>query len=150
MFPSQQPRWVRGCSLVVAVMALADLARILSPTCAAAPSVEGKSPAAMLYHPQLDTNRPGAVLMAWKAWSRSERPLRSVLLQWADRPNGTWYTIGDPTKMLGASSYSWWLPADAPAKVYLRLTVTDSAGRIAIAETSRPLRLPLPPVLPPA
>ena len=123
-------------------VALAALVWSLAPAFAdPPPPPQGAPPEAVLYHPGEDHNRPGALLMTWKTWCDCDVAIRSVSLHWAVRVDGPWRTIGDPTKMVKTDRYWWQVPASVPPRVYLRLTVCDTAGRTAAAQTREALPL---------
>jgi hypothetical protein len=81
--------------------------------------------------------------MRWDAKATDPKAtIRSVSLQWAEAAKGPWHPIG-PSPLANTGEYEWRVPAGVPTKVYLRLTVRDSAGRKAVAETPVPCTLPL-------
>ena len=60
--------------------------------------------------------------------------LRPIELSFSTRPDGPWTTIEKGLRNTG--SYAWAVPADAPERVYLRLTVRDEAGNEQVDQTS--------------
>jgi len=101
------------------------------------------APEAILYGPWPLAGQPGVLQMTWRADSTKPNvTIRAVTLQWADPDKlPLWRSIG-PAEMANTGSYSWRVPAGVPDKVYLRLTVRDSDGRVSVAQ-SRSVRLPL-------
>jgi hypothetical protein len=99
-------------------------------------------PEAMLIQPEPDPASP--LKRAILRWKVSDRNLASqpVTLQWAEHKEGPWEPIGEPN-MPNTEKYSWELPPNLPAQVYLRLTVRDVAGNVSVAETEKPISLDL-------
>jgi hypothetical protein len=107
------------------------------------PAVRGSQPLAELYAPLRDKDRPDTLEMSWKAWSYAPGvAIRSISLQWATRKAGPWYSIGQTIMAPETTRCAWRSTADVPPRVYLRLTVRDSAGQTAVAETEELYRLP--------
>jgi hypothetical protein len=100
-----------------------------------------KLPDAKLYGPELDPSHAGCLMMIWQATDKNlaEKP---VSLEWSEKREGPWDFIGEP-QLGNTGRYSWKVPEHAPAKVYLRLTVRDQAGNVAIAQTSEPILIDL-------
>src|SRR5206468_25507 len=89
-------------------------------------------PAAELYAPQPDSGRPGSLVLSWKAEDRN-LSANPVTLEWSS--NGTaWEFIGEP-QLPNTGRYTWQVPPKIPPKVYLKLTVRDTAGNVAVAQT---------------
>jgi hypothetical protein len=103
--------------------------------------LDTKLPTAELYRPELNPAAADALLISWKAGDKnlSENPIR---LQWAERPTGPWEDIGGPA-LANTGSHSWRVGGNVPPKVYLRLSVRDNAGNIAVAETPEPILVDL-------
>jgi hypothetical protein len=100
-----------------------------------------KLPDAKLYSPELDSAHPDCLVMVWQAADKNlaDKP---VSLEWAERRDGPWDFIGEP-QLANTGRLSWKVPANAPAKVYLRLSVRDQAGNVAVAQTSEPILIDL-------
>jgi hypothetical protein len=100
-----------------------------------------KLPDAKLYGPELDPTNPGCLVMIWQAADKNltDKP---VSLEWAERREGPWDFIGEP-QLANTGRYSWKVPEHAPAKVYLRLSVRDQAGNVAVAQTNEPILIDL-------
>jgi hypothetical protein len=96
-------------------------------------------PEAFLKMPKPDPNQREQMVFLWSAEDRhlAENP---VTLEWAERANGPWEIIGEP-QLPNTGSYAWKVPANIPAKVYLKLTVRDKAGNASQAVT--PEAIPL-------
>jgi hypothetical protein len=100
--------------------------------------VVANPPDAMLFAPQQDSKRPGVLIMRWDAKPQFRgATISSTSLHWAESANGPWHRISDPTKRTG-DRCTWQVSAMVPDKVYLRLTVRDSIGHIAVAQTEKP------------
>ena len=108
-------------------------------------------PEAILFRPKEDSSHKDCLLLSWKATDQN-LTTNPVTIQWAEKPSGPWEYIGGPQLANQAASnvqlpegatgaISWEVPSNAPAKVYLRLTVRDLAGNTAVAETSEPVQV---------
>src|SRR5262249_3490496 len=97
--------------------------------------VDTTPPEAQLLPLQPDTQRRDTVQLSWIAKDRNlhERP---VTLEWAERPVGPWQLIAAKLPITGR--FAWQLPPSLPSHVYLRLSVQDSAGNVAVALTRDP------------
>lgn len=123
--------------------------------------LDTKAPDAALYRPEPCPGQRDSLVICWKASDKNlgERP---IALEWSEQPRGDWKPIGDrqllnrlagpPTESdkgtddrreKPTGSIIWRVPANTPPKVYLRLTVRDSAGNAAIAETPEPVSVDL-------
>jgi len=71
----------------------------------------------------------------------------AITLEWAERKEGPWNLIADklpnssatgtlPPRVTG--SYVWQLPERMPSRVFLKLTVRDSAANVAEAKADKP------------
>jgi hypothetical protein len=98
--------------------------------------LDTKPPEARLFKPIPDPGVKDALLLTWKAFDEN-LAAKPVSIEWAERPTGPWEHIG-AAQMANTGSYSWHVPANMPSEVYLRLTVRDLAGNVAVAETDRP------------
>jgi hypothetical protein len=84
------------------------------------------------------------LILSWEAEDRNLAP-SPITLEWAETRGGTWQPIAGPLPNL-PSSYEWHLPtgsAALPPRVYLRLTVRDTAGNVCVAETHDPILIDL-------
>jgi hypothetical protein len=79
-----------------------------------------------------------------------------VNLEWAERREGPWQPVsteplpnnlpapGGVEQPQGPTgTFSWQLPDRMPSKVYLRLTVRDTAGNVSVAQTPEPVLIDL-------
>ena len=98
-------------------------------------------PMAELYSPQPAADWPNSLVLTWKAEDRN-LAANPVSLEWAANAEGPWMFIGD-AQLPNTGKYTWTLPAHVPAKVYLRLTVRDNAGNVAVAATDSPVVIDL-------
>jgi hypothetical protein len=99
-------------------------------------------PSAELYAPQPDSERPGSLSLSWKAEDRN-LAANPVTLEWS--ANGTaWEFIGD-AQLPNTGRYIWQVPTGTriPPKVYLKLTVRDTAGNVAVAQTKEAVLIDL-------
>jgi hypothetical protein len=95
--------------------------------------VDATLPVAELYAPQIAYDRPGALVLTWKAEDRN-LAVNPISLEWAAQPTGPWEFIGEP-QLPNTGRYTWQVPEKVPPKVFLRLSVRDAAGNVAVAET---------------
>lgn len=102
--------------------------------------VDTTAPTARLYAPEPDAKRPNSLQISWTATDRNLVG-NSITLQWAEKANGTWETIGADLPNTG--HHTWQLPQNLPYRVYLRLIARDSAGNVCIAETPEPVLVDL-------
>lgn len=98
--------------------------------------VDTTQPSAELYTPQPDPARRDSLVLAWKAEDRN-LAANPVSLEWSANPNGPWDFIGEP-QLPNTGRYTWVVPDRTPPKVYLKLTVRDTAGNAAVAQTPEP------------
>jgi hypothetical protein len=103
--------------------------------------VDTTLPMAELYSPQPDPVHSDRLILSWKAEDRNLAP-NPVSMEWASAPNGPWTFIGDP-QLPNTGRYSWQVPDNIPPKVYLRLSVRDTAGNNAVAQTDQPVLIDL-------
>jgi hypothetical protein len=103
--------------------------------------VDMTAPEGELYGLQPAPNQPNAVLIRWKAGDTNlgDRPIR---LEWADRKGGPWKPIGDGD-LPNTGVYPWKLPEGIPGKVYLKMTITDLARNVGVAESPLPVTIDL-------
>lgn len=90
-------------------------------------------PEAKLYLPQPDPARRDCLTLAWEATDRNlaQNP---VSIEWSAGRDGPWTFIGE-AQLANTGRYLWQVPPNAPAKVYLKLSVRDTAGNTAVALT---------------
>ena len=102
-----------------------------------------QAPEAILHANFPARGQPGVLRLSWRATSsHPNATIHSVSLQWAEADcPWRWHPIG-PAAMANTGRYSWPVPAVIPDKVYLRLTVRDSDGHVAVTQTLA-VRLPL-------
>jgi RNA polymerase sigma factor (sigma-70 family) len=98
-------------------------------------------PTAELFTPQPAPDRPNGVLLTWKAEDRN-LAAKPVSLEWSATEDGAWTLIGE-ARLPNTGKWTWVVPENAPAKVYLRLTVRDAAGNTAVAKTDKPVLIDL-------
>jgi hypothetical protein len=99
--------------------------------------VDTTPPEATLFKPQPKEGHRNTLLLTWDAHDRN-LAANPVTLEWSARRDGNWQPIARDLPNT-PSSYDWNLPAGVvPPRVYLRLTVRDSAGNVCVAETPEP------------
>jgi hypothetical protein len=114
-------------------------------------------PRAALYRPQPDPNRPNTLILSWMAVDRN-LTANPVSLEWAERREGPWLPVNTeplPNNLPAASgptgeqamgptgTFAWQLPERMPSRVFLRLTVRDTAGNVSVAQTPEPVLIDL-------
>jgi hypothetical protein len=91
-------------------------------------------PEAALRKPMPDPAKRDSMLLTWTATDRN-LGANPITLEWAEQQQGPWYTIRADLPNTGR--YSWQLPAKMPSHVFLKLTVRDNAGNVAVALTEQ-------------
>jgi hypothetical protein len=99
--------------------------------------VKSTPPVAVLYAPSL-ADVEGLVL-SWKAGGRNLDP-KPISLEWAPKRDGPWEIIGEEW-LANTGKYVWKVPELMPPEVFLRLSVRDRAGKVAVAATPEPVVL---------
>lgn len=102
--------------------------------------VDLTAPVAKLIYPEPEPGRRDALVLLWSATDRN-LTANPVTLEWAERRDGRWEAIG--ADLANSGRHAWKLPPNVPASVYLRLTVRDTAGNVAVAETPQPILVDL-------
>ena len=95
-------------------------------------------PEAKLYRPQADPTRRDTLVLVWEAADKN-LAANPVTLEWSAQPgpDAQWNLIG-PGELPNTGRYGWQPTPDVPPNVYLRLTVRDTAGNKAVAQTADP------------
>ncbi len=99
-------------------------------------------PEATLFMPKPDELNGSRLVLLWKATDRNlaQNP---ITLEYTTNPaTGPWEFIGGP-ELPNTGSYTWDVPQKIPPKVYLKLTVRDTAGNVAVAVTGEPVLIDL-------
>ena len=80
---------------------------------------------------------PGQLEIIWSATDEflSELPIR---LSYSSSPNHSWISIAQPLANTGR--FDWTMPADVPARLYLRMEVSDRAGNASIHQLAEPVQ----------
>lgn len=102
---------------------------------------DSTQPQADLYAPQPDPSRPASLVLSWKAEDRNLAP-NPVTIEWSANAGGPWEAIGEP-QHANSGRYVWAVPGNVPPKVFLKLSVKDTAGNIAVAQTPGPVLIDL-------
>lgn len=95
--------------------------------------VDTTQPLAELYQPQPDEGQKDSLLLTWKAEDKN-LATEPITLEWSG-DGRKWNPIGEP-KLRNTGRFIWKLPANLPSGIYLKLTVRDKAGNVAVAQTS--------------
>ena len=103
--------------------------------------VDRTLPEAALYAPEPAPGRRDALILRWVAKDKN-LTATPITLQWAAQPGGPWQPIGGP-ELPNNGSHVWQVPPGVPPRVFLRLTVRDTAGNTGVAETSEPILVDL-------
>jgi hypothetical protein len=114
--------------------------------------VDTTAPQGSLLQPLPHPTRRDSLILMWRATDNKLGPT-PITLQWADRLDGEWQTIGggelpNAGDMVGqvpeiTGSYAWQVPANIPPHVYLRMLVRDQAGNECVAQTAQPILVDL-------
>ena len=91
--------------------------------------------------PSPTPGRNDCLVLTWKAEDRN-LAANPVSLEWSANANGPWTFIGD-LQLPNTGKYTWNVAASTPAKVYLKLTVRDTASNVAVAQTDQPVLIDL-------
>jgi hypothetical protein len=102
--------------------------------------VDTTRPAAQLFAPEAIPGRRDALVLSWTAADRN-LAANPIMLEWAERQAGPWNAIASDLPNNGR--FTWKLPPGLPYRVYLRLTVRDTAGNASMAETREPVLVDL-------
>lgn len=104
--------------------------------------VDRTAPEARLYAPEPDPRRRDSLILRWTATDRN-LTANPVTLQSARQQGGPWENIG-PAELPNTGQFVWQVPPTGiPPRVYLRLTVRDTAGNNGVAETTEPVLVDL-------
>lgn len=101
------------------------------------------NPEAELYEPRPDPARHDCLVLMWKAGDRN-LAANPVSIEWAAQPQGPWLFIGEQ-QLPNTGNYLWQIGENTPPRVYLKLTVRDTAGNSATAVTPTPVMIDLTP-----
>lgn len=114
--------------------------------------VDTTFPKAELFGPRPHPTRRDSLVLCWSASDNKLGPT-PITLQWAERPDGEWHTIGggelpNTGDLVGqvpqiTGDYVWQVPTNIPAHVYLRMLVRDQAGNESVAQTDQPVLVDL-------
>jgi hypothetical protein len=142
MLPLTQEGIVHGFTLVV--KSKAGLGRP-APQRGEPPQIrvelDATPPDASLLNVAADPNRKEALVINYKATDRNLANM-PVQLEWAERRDGPWHAVSEG-EMSNSGRFLWTVPQLVPPSVYMRLTVKDKAGNVAIAQTPDPLLVDL-------
>ena len=99
--------------------------------------VDTIAPEVKLYEPKPDPMRRDSLILSWHAADRNFAT-NPITLEWAERKEGPWNTIGAP-QLPNTGTYTWRVPPTIPFQVYLRLTARDTADNVGVDETTEPV-----------
>lgn len=103
--------------------------------------VDTTAPKADLFEPRPHPTRRDSLILSWTATDNKLGPT-PITLQWAERPDGEWHTIGGG-ELPNTGEYVWQVPANVPPNVYLQLRARDLAGNESVAQTAQPVLVDL-------
>jgi hypothetical protein len=103
--------------------------------------VDTTAPKADLFEPRPHPTRRDCLILSWTATDNKFGPT-PITLQWAERPDGEWRTIGSG-ELPNTGEYVWQVPANIPPHVYLKLLARDLAGNESVAQTPQPILVDL-------
>jgi hypothetical protein len=98
--------------------------------------VDVTPPQVVMMQPVPDKEHHDTILLTWNAIEANPTPT-PVLLEWAEQETSEWHVIG-PGELPNTGSFAWKVPPGTPARVFLRLTMRDLAGNVAVAQTTEP------------
>lgn len=81
----------------------------------------------------------GDMVINWDAHDNTTLAARPISLYYSAKPGGPWVTIA--TGLENTGRFVWRLDANAPERVFLRITVRDEAGNLETFETADPVAL---------
>ena len=116
-------------------MRIKDLARSLRA--AAASACWGQSLPSLNRWPirrQIQATPPRSMMPA------PVRAASPITLSWAEGPDGPWHAFA--TQIENTGRYSWQVPGNVPARVYLRVEAFDLVGNVGSAMTLMPVIIP--------
>jgi len=105
--------------------------------------VDVTPPVVDLFALRPDTAKRDTVVISWRGLDANPSST-PILLEWAEQEAGEWHLIG-PGELANTGSYTWTVPSSVPPRVFLRVTMRDLAGNVAVAQTSEPQDLDLKP-----
>lgn len=99
-----------------------------------------KLESARLVNPSVNVDvdqSPGQLEIVWSATDEflTEQPIQ---LSYSNSPNHSWIPISPPLANTGR--FDWAMPRDVPARIYLRMEVTDRAGNVSIHQLTEPVQ----------
>jgi hypothetical protein len=103
--------------------------------------VDTTQPDAQLMAPQPAPGQGNSLVLTWKAEDRN-LAANPVSLEWSATVNGPWTFIGD-AQLPNTGRYVWKVTDQVPPKVFLKLTVRDMAGNVAVAQTNEAVLIDL-------
>jgi hypothetical protein len=76
------------------------------------------------------------------AWIATDNNLAAqpITLSWAESPDGPWHAFA--TQIENTGRYTWQVPGNVPARVYLRVEAFDLVGNVGAATTPTPVIVP--------
>jgi len=95
-------------------------------------------PSARLIGVDRSPSQPNELTIRWQA-SDAQLTDTPISLYYADAATGQWLPIAKDLRNSG--DYRWYLPANLPSRLQIRVDAQDMAGNIATAETRSPIRL---------
>jgi hypothetical protein len=105
--------------------------------------LDATPPTAVLERVEANPSRPDTLTLWFQAKDK-HLTATPVTLEWSARlgPDAQWNPIGAP-ELENSGHYDWQPGPDVPPNVYLRMTVRDTAGNRAVAQSPRPVLIDL-------
>ncbi len=98
-------------------------------------------PKCRLFRPEPDPLQRNSLIIRWEAIDKNLAST-PVSLEWAEQPTGPWLSIGGAA-LANTGTHSWTVPTNVPPRVFLKLSVRDTAGNVAVAQTPEPVLVDL-------
>jgi hypothetical protein len=93
-------------------------------------------PSARWLEPIADPVHRDTLLLAWEAADKNIA-VNPITLEWSATKDGPWTPIGAP-ELPNTGRFTWAVPVMPTPRVYLRLTVRDTAGNTTVVLTDEP------------
>jgi len=116
-------------------------------------ALDRTKPAVQPYPPEMDPAQPNALILHWVANDANMAP-NPIQIFYSENQNGPWTPITTaspggltPSALPGGvannGAYTWMLPPNPPARVYLKFTARDLADNVAEEVTAEPIPVDL-------
>jgi hypothetical protein len=116
-------------------------------------ALDRTKPAIQPYPPEMDPSQPNALILHWVANDANMAP-NPIQIFYSENQNGPWtpITTASPGGLTPSAlscgvanngAYTWMLPPNPPARVYLKFTARDLADNLAEEVTAEPIPVDL-------